>query len=135
MNCIVVGIFQKVNLRKTPMIRTRSAPVVGRVLPDSNNDDRNSPNEEECSSGGKENIDRNANNYIASKNESNGSSDTNGGAPITKAAVIAELEQSSQVGGVREWKEELRRREIEKERAAQRELSDYYQPLNFVAEV
>lgn len=57
------------------------------------------------------------------------------GEPSTKAAVIAELAESSQVGGVREWKEELRRRQIEEEKAVQKELNQYYQPVNFFAEV
>lgn len=62
-------------------------------------------------------------------------STTGTGETTSKAAVIAELAESSQVGGVREWKEELRRRQQEEEKAMQKELAQYYQPVNFFAEV
>ena len=52
-----------------------------------------------------------------------------------KAAVIAELEQSSQVGGVREWKEELKRRQKEEEENMVKQLASHYSPVNFVSEV
>lgn len=39
------------------------------------------------------------------------------------------------MGGVREWKEELKRRQKEQEKAVQKEIEQLYQPVNFVSEV
>lgn len=111
--------FQKVNLRKTPMSRTRSAPPLGRVLPDQNENvvvveqKRLAPATSSAMLYGKA---------------------LHPGLP-PRSAVIAELSESSQVGGVREWKEELRRRQIEEEKAAAKEIASVYSPLKFVAEV
>ncbi|CAG7816431.1 unnamed protein product [Allacma fusca] len=92
-------------MRKTSTVRTKSAPPLGRVLSDQT--------------------------YGSSRASPAKAQPS----ALGKAAVIAELEQSSQVGGVREWKEELKRRQVEEEKNAIKELAQYYNPGNFVAEV
>jgi len=95
------------------MSRTLSAPALGRVLPDING----VPHPEEK---------RPTPNQLLNGKSPQGP---------TPAAIIAELAQSSQVGGVREWKEELRRRQLEEDKAAAKEIASIYSPLKFVAEV
>lgn len=116
------------------MSRTRSAPPLGRVVPD--NHQTLGPTK----SVGKANGDPMllGNEPLRKSNTALNGSTSNlsaTGETTTKAAVIAELAESSQVGGVREWKEELRRRQQEEEKAVQKELAQYYQPVNFYAEV
>ena len=115
------------------MSRTKSAPPLGRVLPDNfspeaqnNQDDIKKCNEfNKLCSGSKSNN----NGY------SPGQVVSNTGSPMSQAAVIAELAESSQLGGVREWKEELRRRQLEQDKTAAKEMASYYSPLNFVSAV
>jgi hypothetical protein len=110
------------------MSRTKSAPPLGRVLSDAETGHQNTPEDiKKCNelnklcTGGGPGMGSNSNN--------------NGGPTVSRAAVIAELAESSQVGGVREWKEELRRRQVEQDKSAAKEMASYYSPLNFVSEV
>jgi hypothetical protein len=115
------------------MSRTKSAPPLGRVLPD----DPSDPMQPGCHNqeNGHEPLKRTNTVLNVNSNCGGGGVGTSSEGTVSKAAVIAELAQSSQVGGVREWKEELRRRQKEQEKAVQKEIEQYYQPVNFVAEV
>lgn len=116
------------------MSRTRSAPPLGRVVPD---------NHQTLGLGigkstGKSNADMLGQESLRRSNTALNGSNSNlsvVGETTSKAAVIAELAESSQVGGVREWKEELRRRQVAEEKAVQKELAQYYQPVNFYSDV
>jgi len=109
------------------MSRTKSAPPLGRVIPD---EQAQSPNFSQ--ENGHELLKRT--NTVGTNGSNYGSAVTEAGT-LSKQAVIAELAESSQVGGVREWKEELRRRQKEQEKHVQKEIEQFYQPVNFVAEV
>lgn len=116
------------------MSRTRSAPPLGRVIPD-NHQTLSSTKPAGKANGdtmmaGSEGLRKSNTALNGSTNNLSGT-----GENTSKAAVIAELAESSQVGGVREWKEELRRRQVAEEQAVKKELAQHYQPVNFFAEV
>ncbi|XP_021949632.1 espin [Folsomia candida] len=124
--------LMKVHLRKTPMSRTKSAPPLGRVIPDADESDASST----CGRGGQQQHQENGHEPLKrTSTMSPTACIMGGGDTVSKADVIAELAESSSVGGVREWKEELKRRQKEQEKAVQKEIEQLYQPVNFVSEV
>lgn len=115
------------------MSRTKSAPPLGRVIPDENVTVEREDNDQ--IQNGHEPLKRTT---TMSPTFNNGGGlvpgSDSGVKSVSKADVIAELAQSSQVGGVREWKQELLRRAKEQDKAVQKEIDCRYQPVNFVSE-
>ncbi|XP_035701892.1 uncharacterized protein LOC110862976 [Folsomia candida] len=117
--------LMKVHLRKTPMSRTKSAPPLGRVIPDADESDASST----CGRGGQQQHQENGHEPLKrTSTMSPTACIMGGGDTVSKADVIAELaELSGRGSGV-----ERRTKEKAKGtgKSSSKEIEQLYQPVN-----